>query len=389
MRSPTLAWVLTIPLLAFLYIGPSTRLRTLLAAQFLVNGVVFFVVNRLVAPPPVTMSPLAIQALGLVSISAASLYVAMMALFYANALASQVELKAEIEDHMRTAAELLAATESARRSSAAKADFIAKMSHELRTPLNAVIGYSEILLDEAESERDGGTAADLRRIHGAGFHLLKLVNDVLDLSRIEAGRMQTVREIVDCGDMLRVVAEQFAEAGAERGDRIVVDASRAGGALLVDGTKLQRILAQLVDNAISFTKDGEIRIVAERVRRAGGDVMQIRVADTGCGIAPERLQGFLDRLDTVEEADDMEGGPGVGLLLSKRLSELIGATLTVESEPGRGATLMITLPAHQDALDALEDAEKSQRQLRAVAARMKQADAAAQEKLSDAKAALG
>jgi signal transduction histidine kinase len=389
-RSPTLAWVLTVPLLAFLYIGPSTRLRMLLAVQFLASGVFFFVVNEVFMPPAVAMSPVAIQALGMVSTSAAALYVAMMALFYANALASQVELKTEIEGHLRTTADLVAATESARRSSAAKSEFIAKMSHELRTPLNAVIGYSEILLDEAESERDDQSAADLKRIRSAGIHLLKLVNDILDLSRIEAGRMETEREIVDSADMLRMVVEPFATAAAEHGDKIVIDASRAGGALLVDGSKLQQILSQLVENAVSFTKDGEIRVTAERLLRGGGETMRFDVIDTGCGIAPARLEGFFDRLETVEEADGrQEGGAGVGLLLCKRLCELIGATLSLESELGRGTRLTVTLPAHANALDAVEEAEKGRQRLHAVAQQMKQVDAAMQEKPSDAEVALG
>ena len=372
-RSPTLAWVLTIPLLAFLYIGPSMRLRLALAVQFIVSGLIFFGVNEFFQAPPVAMAPVAIQALGLVSTIAAALYVAMMALFYANALASQIELKTEIEGHLRTAADFLAATESARRSSAAKSEFIAKMSHELRTPLNAVIGYSEILLDEAEIEHDAQSAADLQRIHGAGVHLLQLVNEILDLSRIEAGRMEIFREFVDVGDLLRSVAGQFDEAAQTNGDRLTVDATRAPGVVFVDSAKLRQILEQFLENAVAFTKQGEVAVVAERVARAEDDVVVISVSDTGCGIAPERLEGFLDRLDTVEEAvDRQEGGAGVGLLLSKRLCELIGAEISLESVVGQGTRFTITVPARADAMEALEDAEKRQGRLRALVQQMKQ-----------------
>jgi signal transduction histidine kinase len=351
---------------------------------------IFFGVNQLFDAPAVTMSPVAIQALGLVSTTAAALYVAMMALFYANALASQIELKTEIEGHLRTTAEFLSATESARRSSAAKAEFIAKMSHELRTPLNAVIGYSEILLVEAEIEHDAQSAADLRRIHGAGVHLLQLVNEILDLSRIEAGRMDIFRELVDVGDLLRSVAGQFEEAAQQNGDRLTVDAARAPGVMFLDATKLRQILEQLVENAIAFTKEGEVTILAERLSQAEDDVVAITVADTGCGIAPERREGFFDRLETVEEADGrQEGGAGVGLLLSKRLCELIGAKLSLESAVGRGARFTITLPARADAMAALEDAERRQLQLRTLVAQMKQADERAQEELGNAKVALG
>ncbi|MDE3175407.1 MAG: HAMP domain-containing histidine kinase [Pseudomonadota bacterium] len=384
-RSPTLAWALNIPLLSFLYIGPSSRLRLALAAQFVVSALLFFAANQFFEPPPLTMSPIAIEALGLVSTVAAALYVVMMALFYANALASQVELKAEIEGHLRTTADFVSATESARRSSAAKAEFIAKMSHELRTPLNAVIGYSEILLDEAETEDDAQSAADLKRIHGAGVHLLKLVNEILDLSRIEAGRMETLTELVDCGDLLRSVAGRFEEAARMNDDKVIVDAPV--GVVLVDAAKLSQVIEQLLENAIAFTKQGEVRITAERIPCGESERLSICVADTGCGIPPERLEGFLDRLETVEEADGrQEGGAGVGLLLSKRLCELIGGTLSLESAPGQGtrAKVDLVIPA-----DALERADLGATRLGAVAAQMRRAEAEAKEGQGDAKVAVG
>ena len=225
------------------------------------------------------MSLVATESLGLVSTTAAALYVAMMALFYATALASQVELKTEIDGHLRTTSELLAATESARRSSAAKSEFIAKMSHELRTPLNAVIGYSEILLEEAEGDKDVQSAADLRRIHEAGIHLLKLVNEILDLSRIEAGRMEVSEELADCGDLLRSIVPRFEAAARANGNQIIVDAEAAPGPMLIDVAKLRQVLEQLIENAITFTKDGRITISAER--RATPFALPLRTRDAG------------------------------------------------------------------------------------------------------------
>ena len=388
--SPTLAWVLTIPLLSFLYIGPSLRLRVALAGQFIVSALIFFGVNEFFEPPPLTMSMVALQALGLISTIAAALYVVMMALFYANALASQVELKTEIEGHLRTTADLVAATESARRSSAAKAEFIAKMSHELRTPLNAVIGYSEILLEEAETEADAQSAADLKRIHGAGVHLLKLVNEILDLSRIEAGRMESYPEFVDCGDLLRAAAGRFEDAAKQQHNQIFVDAAEAPGAIFVDAAKLGQILDQLLENAVAYTRNGEVRIHAARIARGAADLIRITVADTGCGIAAERLDGFLERLETVEEADGrQEGGAGVGLLLSKRLCEVIGGSLSLDSERGRGTQVTIELTMAADAAGAMERAEWAGVRLGAVAEQMRRADTAEQERLTHAKIALG
>ena len=201
--SPTLAWVLVIPLLAFFYLGSSRKLRSdrdddvrgqhgdlrlLYLFGFQVN-------NNL----PVA----AMQGLGLVSTTAAALYVAMMALYYAKIQASHGELESEMREHMATAAALRAATEEAERAGAAKAEFLAKMSHELRTPLNAVIGYSQILLEDAEIEGDAESVADLTKIHTAGQHLLKLVNEILDLSKIEAGKMELDLEEADLARIAR------------------------------------------------------------------------------------------------------------------------------------------------------------------------------------------
>ena len=151
--SPTLAWVLVIPLLAFFYLGSSSKLRLIVEAMFVVNMAIFglfyffgFHVNN-------SLPVAAMQGLGLVSTTAAALYVAMMALYYAKIQASHSELESEMRQHVATATALRAATEEAERAGAAKAEFLAKMSHELRTPLNAVIGYSQILLEDAEDRR--------------------------------------------------------------------------------------------------------------------------------------------------------------------------------------------------------------------------------------------
>src|SRR5471032_1589105 len=170
--SPTAPWILTIPLLAFFYLGSSPKLRMMAIALGSANLVGFFLLE-VFGPKVFDDTPaFAVQGLGIVSTVAASLYVTMMALYYAKILASGVDLEAEMKGHLATAEELRRATAESERAGLAKAEFVARMSHELRTPLNAVIGYSEILLENAEGESD---VADLEKIHASGKHLLRLV----------------------------------------------------------------------------------------------------------------------------------------------------------------------------------------------------------------------
>src|SRR5260370_27515193 len=163
----------------------------------------------------------AMQCLGLVSLVAASLYVAMMALYYAKIQASQTEIESEVRQHMATASALRLATAEAERAGAAKAEFLAKMSHELRTRLNAVISYSQILLEDAEAEGDHESVADLNKIHDAGQHLLKLINEILDLSKIEAGKMELDLEETDLTELLSELVHEATPAAKKHGNHIL------------------------------------------------------------------------------------------------------------------------------------------------------------------------
>src|ERR1700694_1409711 len=219
--SPTLPWVLVIPLLAFFYLGSSKSLRLIVMVMFTANLAIFSSFYLFGYPIKNDLPVAAMQGLGLVSTVAASLYVAMMALYYAKILASQTELESEMRQHMATASALRLATEEAERAGAAKAEFLAKMSHELRTPLNAVIGYSQILLEHAEDEGDSESIADLNKIHSAGQHLLKLVNEVLDLSKIEAGKMELNLEETDLAELLGEIVDVARPAAKNSGNEIL------------------------------------------------------------------------------------------------------------------------------------------------------------------------
>src|SRR3981081_4491044 len=232
--SPTLPWVLVIPLLAFFYLGSSKSLRLIVMVMFAANVAIFSSFYRYGYHIKSDLPVAAMQGLGLVSTIAASIYVAVMALYYAKIQASQTELESEMRQHMATAAALRQATEDAERAGAAKAEFLAKMSHELRTPLNAVIGYSQILLEDAEDEGDSESTADLNKIHNAGQHLLKLVNEVLDRSKIEAGKMELDLEETDLAELRGGIVHAARPAAKKHGNEIFCTIAPNLGTALCD-----------------------------------------------------------------------------------------------------------------------------------------------------------
>ena len=343
--SPTLAWVLVIPLLAFFYLGSSTKLALIVEAMFAVNVAIFslsyffgFQINN-------SLPVAAMQGLGLVSTTAAAIYVAMMALYYAKIQASHSELEGEMREHMATATALRAATEEAERASAAKADFLAKMSHELRTPLNAVIGYSQILLEDAEIEGDSASVADLTKIHLAGQHLLKLVNEILDLSKIEAGKMELDLEEIDIRELLEQVAEGARSAALSNGNEFSCRISSDLGPALCDAGKFRNMTGQLLDNAAKFTQNGKIEVIAERVSDEAGDQLVLDIIDTGIGISPGQITHLFEKFTVADDSSTSKyGGTGLGLALSQKLCKLMSGEITVESTLGKGSRFTIRVP---------------------------------------------
>jgi signal transduction histidine kinase len=344
--SPTLAWVLTIPLLAFFYLGSSVSLRMIVIGLFVVNlsifaGLYFYGYHPIKSDLPVA----AMQGLGLISTIAAAIYVAMMALYYAKVQTSQGELESEIRQHMATASALRMATIEAERAGAAKAEFLAKMSHELRTPLNAVIGYSQILIEDAQDEGDAESVADLAKILSAGEHLLKLVNEVLDLSKIEAGRMEIDLQVTNLADLLNEIVIVTEAAAAKNGNRVFCRIGPDLGSPLCDAAKLRNVLTQLFDNAVKFTQNGTIELVAERIPGDAEGELVIHVIDTGIGIASDQIAGLFEKFTVIHDSSTSKyGGTGLGLALSQKLCKLMGGEIFVKSEPGKGSQFTIQLP---------------------------------------------
>ena len=367
--SPTLPWVLTIPLLALFYVGSSPRMRLAVLALFAGNLAGFLYLYNVVGHPASSMPFSAMQGLGMVSTVATSLYVAMMALFYANALAAQVELGAEMREHMAKATELRTAAKEAQRAGTAKSDFLAKFSHELRTPLNAVVGYSEMLLEDMNAASESEAIADVRKIHAAGHFLLKLVNEILDLTKIEAGKMEVNFETVDLQALIGRVGERHRPLARQNGLDLIVSCDPGLGTMMTDPAKLESALGQLVDNAIKFTREGRITVTAARAAGQTGEEAVISVRDTGIGIAPERFGSLFEQFNLAADTSASKyGGTGLGLAISKKISNLLGGDLSIESKINVGSCFSIKIPLV--AVDAPEGTEDQD-----VAEAMSEADA--------------
>ncbi|MCC6554514.1 MAG: response regulator [Polyangiaceae bacterium] len=234
---------------------------------------------------------------------------------------------------------------AAEAASRAKSQFVANMSHELRTPLNAILGYSEMLQEDAEAAGNAPLAADLKKIQKAGSHLLGLINDVLDLSKIEASKMELHLEEIDLGAVIDEVAAGVRPMIDRQGNTLAVD--RPDGPLLMraDAMRVRQILYNLLSNAAKFTKGGAVRVRAAVEGVAGREEVRVAVEDEGIGMTPEQqgrlFQSFVQADATMTRR---YGGTGLGLVLTRRFAEMMGGTVEVRSEAGKGSTFTVRLP---------------------------------------------
>lgn len=272
---------------------------------------------------------------------------------------SLAEINAMLEESNRTlerkvaerTVDLQKATVAARDASQAKSAFLAKMSHELRTPMNAIIGYSEILVEDATDRGDDGAVADLKKILGAARHLLGLINDVLDLSKIEAGKMDLYLETFDVGRLVQEAISTAQPLIDRNGNRAIVDCPVDFGHMRADATKLRQILLNLLSNASKFTEQGEIRVTLSREARAEGESIILRVRDSGIGMTPEQLTKLFQAFSQADHSTSAKyGGTGLGLAISRQFALLMGGDITVESSAGKGSTFTVRLPSHVVAL---------------------------------------
>ena len=242
--------------------------------------------------------------------------------------------------------ELLVARDQAMEANKTKSSFLAQMSHELRTPLNAIIGYSELLQDEAQESGQGQYLPDLHKIHAAGKHLLALINDILDMSKIEAGKIELFPESFALEPMVQDVATTIRPNIEKNGNVLVVQSGADLGNMFSDVTRLRQCLFNLLSNAGKFTEQGTITLALAREAKDGEDWMVFRVSDTGIGMTPDQMQKIFQAFTQAEASTTRKyGGTGLGLAITQRLCRMMGGEVTVASEPGKGSTFTIRLPA--------------------------------------------
>jgi PAS domain S-box-containing protein len=249
-----------------------------------------------------------------------------------------------------TLASLRAAREAAETASVSKSQFLASMSHELRTPLNAIIGYSEILLEEAEADARETDIADIHRVLTAARQLLHLINDILDLSKIEAGRMELVVTGFEVAAMIEEAVATVQPTIEKNGNTVKLDIDASVGDAHTDCFKLNQCLLNLLANAGKFTKDGQITVSARRLADSAGDWIEIAVSDTGIGMTEDQVARLFNAFTQADATTARRfGGTGLGLAITQRMMQLLGGDVSVVSKHGAGSTFTLHWPARMTA----------------------------------------
>jgi signal transduction histidine kinase/ActR/RegA family two-component response regulator len=267
------------------------------------------------------------------------------------------ELEEEVFQRKQAQEELLKAKHAAEEANRAKSTFLANMSHELRTPLNAIIGYSEMLEEEARDTSKIENVQDLRKIQSAGKHLLSLINDVLDLSKIEAGKMGLHLETFEVSHVIEEMVTTLQPAAAKNGNSIQVHLADKVSTMRADVTKVRQILFNLLSNACKFTDHGTVAVDVDRIRFEDREWIQFQVRDTGIGISAKQKENLFQEFAQADASIARKyGGTGLGLAITHRFVQLMKGHIWVESEPAKGATFTVRLPAQV----VIEPAETAQ-----------------------------
>jgi len=251
--------------------------------------------------------------------------------------------EAELADLVQ---QLEVARDAANEASRTKSSFLANMSHELRTPLNAIMGVTEILQEDARELKREDQIEPLDRIQRAARHLLALINDILDLSKIEAGKMELVLESFLITAMIEDVMRTVEPIASKNGNRIVVNCPAATGSIYADQMRVRQALMNLVSNASKFTSNGTVTVSASRRQTGEGERIELVVADTGIGMTREQVAKLFQEFSQADSSTTRKyGGTGLGLAISRRFCQMMGGDISVESELGHGSRFIIALPA--------------------------------------------
>jgi len=232
--------------------------------------------------------------------------------------------------------------EKAKSASEAKSDFLAKISHELRTPLNAIIGYSEMLMEDASDEGLEDFVEDLDKIHSSGTHLLTLINDLLDISKIEAGKMELHLENFNLKDLVSLIEATTKPLLDKNSNKFVVKIDKSIETMKSDETKLKQVLLNMISNSSKFTKKGTVSL---KISEEGIDMVKFELSDTGIGMTEDQLKNVFEEFTQAETSTSKDyGGTGLGLPICKKITELMGGKIEVKSKIGEGTTFSIIVP---------------------------------------------
>jgi adenylate cyclase len=260
---------------------------------------------------------------------------------FANQAAIAIEnvrLFDEIQDKNRQLAE----------ASQHKSQFVSSVSHELRTPLNAIIGLTEMMVTNAARFGTEKAQEPLQRVNRAGTHLLGLINQVLDLSKIEAGKLELNPQTIELAPLIDEVIGTARQLAEQSKSRLVAEVQDNLGSLTVDPMRLRQILLNLLSNACKFTKEGEVKLRARRISN-GRHWVELSISDTGIGMTPEQQAKLFEEFTQADATTAQRfGGTGLGLAITRKLARMMGGDVTVASEPGKGSVFTVRLPAGAD-----------------------------------------
>lgn len=345
--SPFLSWALIIPLLSFFYLPATGLIRNVLLLQIFASvGFFGWLVVSGFPFPAVNLEQF--QLIGIISTVSVSVYVVMMAVYFANIFQEQAAFERELGALAAHADNLMNLTAAAQEATLAKSNFIASMSHELRTPLNAVIGYSQILLDDAREDGDEAFEEDVQRILGSGTHLLRLVNDILDFSKIEAGKMLSQQSTGTLSNRIAVLASEAAE-GLEQGWSFTYDIE-SNSELCLDWHALGKAVQHIVFGIAADGVPGEIHMSVA----ADQDRVRISVRDPHIQTEDVDPQALFDVFtDGSDDSATKYGGVGISLALGQKFAQFIGGNISVENDLEHHRIFTITVPAEIPAAGAM------------------------------------